>query len=334
MVAAVIGAVASALMWARLRSAGGYAFALDFSPHWRAADAMLHGVSPYLAINAFTTLYPFGAGYLYMLPAAIILLPFGYLEPQTATVIFAGISIAVFAYALARDGWWRLPLLASAPLVYGALSGQTVPLIVAAMLVPSLGWLAPIKFTLGAAGWVYNLSLRYALLAAAVVVVSVAVFPWWPMQWVHELGDVNGVYYHVPLRVLGGVVALAALSRWRRPEARLIAVMACVPQTMLFYDQLPLGLVAHTYRQALTFAVASWVAPLMSLWHFGSQPVDRQSLLAWNAPLIVACYYIPCALVVLTRGNAHEPSVIRCRERPSRDVATRAAVAQAPADLG
>ncbi len=306
-VALACGFIAALLMLVRLRASGSYAFALDFTPHWRAADALLRGFSPYKVENAFTTLYPFSAGYLYWLPAAIIFEPFGALDPQTATALFAGVSVAVFAYALTVDGWWRLPLLLSAPAVYAARSGQTSPLLVAAMLLPSLGWLAPIKFTLGAAGFAYNLSVRYALLAAGVVVASVAAYPWWPLEWVHELSDVAGTFYHVPVLLPGGFLLLAALIRWRRPEARLLAAMACIPQTMFYYDQLPLALVARSYRQALAFAVLSWVPVAVSLIHFGGG-AERAHLFAWLAPLIVACYYVPCLAVVLSRPNVASSS--------------------------
>jgi hypothetical protein len=51
---------------------------------------------------------------------------------------------------------------------------------------------------------------------------------------VAELHDtVGGPYYHVPVLVVGGFLTLAAVAKWRLPEARLLVVMACVPQTML-----------------------------------------------------------------------------------------------------
>jgi hypothetical protein len=264
---------------------------------------MIRGYSPYVVINAFSTLYPFGAGYLYMLPAAVLLMPFGYLSPPAAMALFEGIAVAIFAFALMRDGYWRLPLLASAPLVYGALAGQTVPLVTAAMLIPSLGWLAPIKHSTGAAGAAYTLSPRYMMLGAGIVILSVIIWPWWPAQWWAERHDIAGKYYHVPVVATGGILLLLALVRWRRPEARLLATMACLPQTMLFYDQLPLTLLAKNYRQALYVAVASWVAPVVAILDHGIGPMNRAPLFNLNAPIILACYYLPCLAVVLLRPN-------------------------------
>jgi hypothetical protein len=233
----------------------------------------------------------------------LVLLPFGKLAPATAMPLFAGMAAAVVALAFTRDGFWRLPLLLSAPMVWSTMTGQLTPLITAAMVAPWLGWLAPMKFTIGAAGAAYNLSRRYVLLASGVVLFSIAIWPWWPREWFAELSDVPGRWYHVPILVPGGVLILLALLRWRRPEARLVAAMACIPQTMLYYDQLPLGLVALTYRQALFTAVLSYLGPAVAIAIHGNGPVERGLLFAQNAPIITFVYYVPCMLAILLRPN-------------------------------
>jgi len=311
-VALAAAAMMMALIVLRFRPGGPLVLPNDYTLHWWAGDALRRGYSPYAVINAWSTQYPFCSGYLYWLPTAFILEPFARLPIQWAMVVFTGCSTGIFTYALTRDGWWRLPFLASLPFYHAAIGGQVVPLVVAAMLVPSLGWLAPMKYTMAAAGFAYNLSRRYVVLAAAVVVFSIVIAPWWPMQWWRELSDVAGRYYHVPLLVPGGVLALFALLRWRRPEARLLAVMTCLPQTMLFYDQLPLLLVAETRRQALAMTLTSWLPILAVAWaHGGAMAAERQTLFAWNAPVIVAMYYLPCAALILfrkTRATAKSAS--------------------------
>jgi hypothetical protein len=251
-----------------------------------------------------------------MLPAAVFFLPLAWLPPQTAAVLIDGVGIGVFAFALTRDGYWRLPLLLSYPLVFAALAAQVVPLITAAFLIPALGFLAPIKFTLGGVGYAYNLSWKYALGAIIVVAVTVVAWPWWPAQWWAERHDLAAVIYHVPILVPGGFLALGALVRWRRPEARLVAAMGCVPQGMLYYDQLPLTLVATSYRECLAAAVISWLAPLVAVFFHGNAPIDRERLFAQNAPIIVFVYYLPCLLVVLWRRN--EGDVPRWLEQVAR----------------
>jgi len=286
----------------KLRAAGPYFIAGDFTWHWRAADALLRGFSPYKVINTMPV-YPFTGGYPYFLSTAAVLMPFGLLSPPTAMAVFAGLSAGILAYAFTSDGYWRIPLLISAPVVWSTIAGQLTPLVTAAMLLPVLGWIAPFKFTLGAAGALYNLSVRYVTLAVAIVLLSVLIWPWWPREWWAELSDFPRRWYHVPVLVPGGVILIAGLARWRRPEARLLVAMACIPQTMLFYDQLPLALVARSRRQALAFALASYVAPALSVVLYGMTPMERGLLFARHAPIILACYYVPCLIVILMRPN-------------------------------
>src|SRR4051795_12368576 len=82
-------------MTVRVRAAGAYSLASDYTLHWWAADAMIRGYSPYVVINAFTKLYPFCSGYLYMLPAAGLLLPLGFLPMQTAFPLFSAVTVGV-----------------------------------------------------------------------------------------------------------------------------------------------------------------------------------------------------------------------------------------------
>ena len=308
--------LASILAWGfaalKLRAAGPYFIAGDFTWHWRAADALLRGYSPYQVINTMPV-YPFTGGYPYFLSTAAVMVPFGLLPAQTAMPLFAGLSAGILTFALTRDGWWRLPLLLSVPFVWSTLTGQLTPLITAAMLVPVLGWLAPIKFTIGAAGAAFNLSARYAVLAVGIVIVSILIWPWWPREWWAELSDVPGRWYHVPALLPGGFLLLLSLLRWRRPEARLLAVMSCIPQSMVFYDQLPLALVASSRRQALAFALGSYLAPAVAIALYGAAPMERGLLFARNAPIIVALYYAPCLIIVLLRPN--EGRVPRWLER-------------------
>jgi len=301
-VAALVAVCAWGFATLKVRAAGPYYIAGDFTWHWRAADALLRGFSPYKVINTMPV-YPFSGGYPYFLSTAAVLMPFGLLAPQVALPIFSGLSIGLLAFAFTRDCFWRLPLLVSLPVIWSTTAGQLTPLITAAMLVPTLGWLAPVKFTIGAAGAAYNLSLRYVLLAVGIVILSVIIWPWWPPEWWAELKDVPGRWYHVPALVPGGFVLLLSIVRWRRPEARLLAVMACVPQTMLFYDQLPLTLTAQSYRQALAASIWSYIAPAIAIAIYGAGAVERGLLFARNAPIILVLYYLPCLIIVLRRPN-------------------------------
>lgn len=300
-IAVGIALVAFSLALMRFRGAP-YEYAGDYTWHWRAGRAMLDGLSPYKVINA-TPYYPYNSGYYYLLPTAVVAIPFALLAPHIALATWAGLSLGLLGFALTRDGYWRLPILASLPALWTVFSGQVACFTTAVILLPALWWLWPFKYTLGAAGAAYQLSMRYVAAGAALVALSILIWPWWPRDWVAELSDRIGVFYHVPLSVPGGVLLLLVLLRWRRPEARLVAVMACVPQTMLFYDQLPLALAANSFRQALWFSLASYAAPFVSNTIYGSTPIDPRPLVARNSPVIVACYYLPVVLLVLLRPN-------------------------------
>ena len=275
----------------------------DFTLHWWAGNALLRGESPYAVINAVSKAWPYCSGYMYWLPTAAILSPFALLPLQLAMPLFMGISIAALAMALTRDGYTRLPVLLSASVVYGVLGGEVTVLVVAAMLVPSLAWLAPMKYTMGFAGLAARPSLRSAVLFTLPLVVSVLVWPWWPVAWFHELHDVAGRYYHIPVLVTGGFLLPLAALRWRCPEARLLLVMACAQQTMFNYDQLPLLLVARGPIQVTTFALLSYLPQWLNNHIYGPSTADREALFGHFAPIIVACYYLPCLALILSRPN-------------------------------
>jgi hypothetical protein len=300
-VALAVAAVAFALAFLRYHDAP-YVYAGDFTWHWRAGRAMLDGASPYRVINTLPY-YPYNSGYYYLLPTAVVAAPFSLLSPHDAAALFTGCSIGLLAFALTRGGYERLPLLASLPVVWCIFSGQVTALATTAIILPALWWLWPLKYTIGGAGAAYQLSARYLVLGLALVALTMLIWPWWPRDWIAEFSDNNGSYYRVPLLVPGGVLVLMTLLRWRRPEARLIAALACVPQTMLYYDQLPLLLAARSYREALWFSLGSYGAPLIAIAIYGMAPVDLRVLVQRNAPVIVACYYVPVAILVLARPN-------------------------------
>jgi hypothetical protein len=237
----------------------------------------------------------------------VFLLPFTWMPIAVGMPIFVGLSIGLFTFAVTRDSYWRISALLSAPIVYSILGAQVVPLVVAAMLLPWLHWLVPMKFTLGAAGAAYTSSqrslTRYVVSAAVPLLVSIAIWPWWPLAWYRELTDVADRYYDVPIMVLGGVLVLFAALRWRRPEARLLLVMACLPQTMYNYDQLPLVLIPATRVEMLAFALLTHIPRMANVALYGDAVGDRAQLFRHLGPLIVACYYLPALVMVLRRPN-------------------------------
>jgi hypothetical protein len=102
---------------------------LDFTWHWRAARALLAHQNPYEVIRATGGDYPYSSPYYYPLPAAFLALPVAWLRVDVAAAIVVAVSAGVFAFALTADGYHRLPLVLSAPMVSAVLTAQTVPLL-------------------------------------------------------------------------------------------------------------------------------------------------------------------------------------------------------------
>ena len=272
--------------------------ARDYTYSWRAAQALLHGQNPYLVIRP-TGPYPYENYYYYPLPAALVTLPLVGLAAVPSAAVFVGLSSAALAYVVTRDGFGFRGLLvfASVPYLTAAVLGQLTPLIVAAAFIPALQWVYAAKPTIAAAVFAARPSLGGAALSVLLLLVSLILFPHWPSDWLQALT-------HTPhhraavVRPLGFIVLLALL-KWRTPEGRLMAVLACVPQVFFFYDQLPLTLTARTGRQLALLVGLSWVAWAIT-W---TTCTHRPACVEFAEPLILPFLYLPALILVLRRPN-------------------------------
>ena len=69
-----------------------------------------------------------------------------------------------------------------------------------------------------------------------------------------------------PLIHTGGFVILLALLRWRRPEAWLVVLMACMPASRAWYNLLVLlAAVPKTYREAAMLSLVSSFGALLAM---------------------------------------------------------------------
>jgi hypothetical protein len=285
----------------------------DFTFPWRAARILLDGHDPYAVIRPSGP-PPFDDRFRYPLPAAIVALPFAPLRPPLASALFVGLGVGCFAFAITRHGYGRLPLAVSAPVFWATQNVQWAPLLTAAALLPSLSWIWVVKPNLGAALWWYRPSRRTLAWQSGggllLVGISFALVPTWPAGWLAAVrSGALASQYVPPVLVPGGALALLALLRWRRPEARLLAAMACVPQNYFLYDQLPLALVARSWRGALTYTALSYVALAWWLRHgknpaLASVPAGSAAL----APVVIALFYLPALVMVLRRPNTAPPA--------------------------
>ena len=138
---------------------------------------------------------------------------------------------------------------------------------------------------------------------------TVAIWPCWPREYLSELALREKANYTTPLLLFPGPVLLAALLRWRRPEARLLFVMACAPQNLGWYDQVPLPVIPGTFRQVLIFSLLSYV-PLF-LVPFVRDPASTTHSYEILSRMVICACYIPCLIVVLRRTNEGEvPAVL------------------------
>jgi hypothetical protein len=98
----------------------------------------------------------------------------------------------------------------------------------------------------------------------------------------------------------GGVLLLLALIRWRLPEARLLAALACVPQTVGLYETLPLFLIPRTRWQGYALAGSSYVAAFGQVAAVPRLPgMTLDAVLADRWPFLFVCLYLPALVMVL-----------------------------------
>jgi len=300
-VAFLVGAAAGALtLWLRLSGRSPFS---DFDVMWLAGRALLAGRDPYAAVAA-----GFHWPLHYPLPAAIVTLPFVALPQVWAAAAWIAFGFGILAYFLTGRGWWALLCLASYPAVDCAQIAQWSPLVTTIAFVPSLAFLSVAKPTTGAAIAIAyanrtlerNVFLRAAGIAFALLVVSFIARPTWPNEWRQSIAN---AYHFTPIVFRpGGVFLLAALLRWRRPEARLVALFAFMPQSMAPYDAMPLLLTICTRREALTVAWLSYLGLPFLQTRIGTG-VEFTTAVEHNAPILLLTVYLPALVLVLRRAN-------------------------------
>lgn len=282
---------------------GGPGAQTDLGQVWFAASAILHHADPYQLVGP-TGFYHHEFTLFYPLTAAVAILPLGLLDEAVASAVFAFIASAALAYAVTKKGWDRLPIFVSLPFLIAAQQAQFSPLVAAGFFLPAVAWTWAAKPTIGLALLASTGSVRTFTIAivggAILFLIGLAFVPHWPAEWLRNVRPQTHMI--APIVRPGGFLALAALLRWRRPEARLVAAMALVPQTTGWWDLVLLLLVASTFRESLILAVATMVPLAYELaFGLGDGILDiypRSSLMLMTAS------YIPATIIVLCRTNA------------------------------
>jgi hypothetical protein len=269
----------------------------DFDMIWLGARAVLAGRDPYVEVPARGFPWPL----YYPVPALILGMPFAPLPLMAARIAFAAVTAFAFTAALVRRRPQALPLLFSGPFIYAIQRGQWSPLLVAGALIPALGGVIAAKPSIGLATLAYRPHRAAIAGAAALTVLSLLLLPSWPWTWRDILASAQHLV--APVMLPGGVILLLALLKWRQPEARLLAVLACVPQTSAVYELLPLSLVPRTRREAFILAnlwnvvyLARTVLRSSGPLTFAQLPEHRNP---WLGAFVIAVGYVPVLVMVL-----------------------------------
>jgi hypothetical protein len=280
----------------------------DFDFLYHAASRLLAGENPY---PTATQWFP------YPLPAVLLAVPFTAISLSLARPIFDVLVGGAFVYALWRyRGTYALLGVASGAYLLAMWNGQTTPLMVAAALVPALGFLLAVRPNSAAALWIAWPSLRSLLAASLVLALSLLVLPSWPWDWWLALPSDHAPLMPPILRPFGFILLLSAL-RWRLPEGRLILAITFIPQTTLPYELVPLVLIPANRLEMGIYVVGTWIAAAAAQGFHLSESMARGTAAGW--PVMLGAVYLPMLYLVLRRKPARsKPPIHKERRRPHR----------------
>lgn len=287
----------------------------DFDQLWLGSRAILNGEDPYVAVpKAFPwPLY-------YPVPALILGIPFAPWPLPVARALFGAVTAFACVAAVLRFRPWAASLVLSAPFIYAIQRGQWTPLLVAAALVPAMGAALVAKPSIGLAVFAYRPTRGAVIGGILLGTIALALLPSWPWTWLRTAVDARHMVPPVALPL--GFLLLACLFRWRRPESRLLAVLACVPQTAGLYELFPLALIPRTRIEALTLTLSFNVLYVLTIGTRWSAPIvpadvpEHYYPVFW--PLTLLLGYLPALIMVLRRPNTALPDESPTPERLSR----------------
>jgi hypothetical protein len=192
----------------------------------------------------------------------------------------------------------------SSAFVIASRAAQWSPLIAAAVFLPWLGWVFQCKPSLGlaAVGATSQKKSFEAFVIGGLLLwfASLLLFPTWPLVWIRNTA---GGGFTSPVGRLGGPIILLAALRWRRPEARLLLLLALVPQTSSWYEALLPMLVAESKREVQALSLLSSAGYMLQI------PLltqDNYISAHDTGAMMVAFCYLPALIVVLRKPNTGE----------------------------
>lgn len=315
----LVALFAAGIQYVRPAGNGGLS---DFSMLWYGSRILLNGGNPYELIGP-SRLVDLPSSLYYPAPALVAVTPFTVLPVEVAGAAFIFVSALLLAYAITADGWHRIPALASVSFFTSARLGQWSILMAAALFLPAIAFVSVAKPQASLPVVASSPRRSTLLLAGAgallLSTVSWIAFPGWIAAWISNLTTAE--YFHAPILSVKGMFIALVLLRWRRPEAWLVFVSACIPQTWYAYNALILLFVADSYRENCVLSLlssAGWLAVYM--FAPGEWRSDEiQSTFSWV--MILFCY-LPATVLVLKRPNTGEGTAWMRLFRPSTPTKT------------
>jgi hypothetical protein len=279
---------------------------------WRGARILLSGGDPY-SLATWRTM-PLGDSdpaawksviepLYYPLPALLVWIPFSLGSFLPGSAAFCGLGAALFVFAISRSGMHRVWLCGGVPFIIALRFGQWSTWLTAAALLPALSFLLPSKPNLGVPLILARPTRAMVIGSAAILVVSLIVMPRWPLGWYAAVTGpfTQTVPHPAPVTTFGGCGAIVLLSlvRWRRPEARLLALMVCVPQLPFWADQLPLATIAESRREVIWSLLGGHLC-FIGWFLFAPKVLYYVPVMQ---PYALVGTYIPALIMVLRRPN-------------------------------
>jgi|SRR5579871_131330 hypothetical protein len=268
------------LLMSRLHQGAG-----DFQWALRLSEKYLAGQNPY---DSPLEQYPF--------PAAIFAFPFIHLRLEIAAAAFYGLSSALLAFGLMRNGYHRLLIFLAYPYWAGLLAVQWSTVIMASALLPTLLPVTMAKPQVGLPVLLTRLSRRGLLACVVAGLLSLILLPNWPHLWLSQTKYYQHFY---AILVSPGPLVLLALLRYRDRDSWLLVLTAAMPQRW-FFDSFILWLIPRSRREILVTVFFSWCA---GIWRWYHIPHTFTQVGRWT----VVCFYLPMLAVLLLRTPQDNP---------------------------
>lgn len=283
----------------------------DFTLVWYGAGAVLRGQDPYALVGPGKT-FEYIAPLYYPLPGLLVGIPFTPMSARTANTVFMVLGTALFAWALMARGMGALVGILSGGMAFASQSVQWTPLFAAAYVLPPIALAFAVKPHTGFAIFLAKPSWWAVIGMLGLTSLAFLVQPNWFVHWRASLaagvhvgngGAPTGTLYSFIVLMPGGFLVLAALTRWRRPEARLLVALACLPQSMLLYDSVPLALIPRGGKEAVVLVVGSYVALFGTLLLLPIPTPLGYAYAMMSGRVSVFCLYLPATFMILRRSN-------------------------------